>query len=140
MACAVANGTPLESPAWHRGHRLAAKSLRPIFLPGEPMKVKIVKPGESAWQGVGYHEDGTMVVVENSRGCVGEEVDLVVTSTIQAAAGRMIFGRQASTLADTPPIKPEETTPDAADSGDHKAGHRPQEERARLARQNPRRK
>ena len=104
------------------------------------MKVKIVKPGESAGQGVGYHEDGTMVVVENLRGCVGEEVDLVVTSTIQTAAGRMIFGRQASTSADTPPIKPEETIPDATDSGDHKAGHRPQAERVRSARRNPRRK
>lgn len=75
-------------------HELA-KALRPVALPGESLTVRIVKPGESPSQGVGYLEDGTMVVVENARMQVGHEIELVVTSTIQTSAGRMIFGRFA---------------------------------------------
>jgi uncharacterized protein YacL len=70
-----------------------AKAMRPVVLPGEAMQVKIVKPGEGASQGVGYLDDGTMVVVENARQMIGEEVELTVTSTLQTSAGRMIFGR-----------------------------------------------
>lgn len=72
-----------------------AKAMRPIVLPGEHMTVKLVKPGESPSQGVGYLEDGTMVVVEDGRSHLDHEVDLVVTSTLQTSAGRMIFGRFA---------------------------------------------
>ena len=71
-----------------------AKSLRPVFLPGETMQVKVVKGGETPAQGVGYREDGTMVVVENARHLMGQEVRLIVTSTLQTSAGRMIFGRR----------------------------------------------
>ncbi len=70
-----------------------AKALRPVVLPGEHMHVKLVKPGESPTQGVGYLDDGTMVVVEQGRDHLGTSVDLVVTSTLQTSAGRMIFGR-----------------------------------------------
>lgn len=70
-----------------------ATALRPVALPGENLRVKIVKPGEGAQQGVGYLEDGTMIVVENGKAHVGEEVELVVTSTLQTNAGRMIFGK-----------------------------------------------
>lgn len=70
-----------------------AKSLRPVALPGEMMQVKIVKPGEGPSQGVGYLEDGTMVVVENAKNAVNKVIDLTVTSTLQTSAGRMIFGR-----------------------------------------------
>ena len=70
-----------------------AEALKPVVLPGEPMRVRVVKPGESAGQGVGYLEDGTMVVVENARDKVGSEVDMIVTNALQTAAGRMIFGR-----------------------------------------------
>ena len=70
-----------------------AKALRPVVLPGEVMTVKLVKPGENPAQGVGYLDDGTMVVVENGRDFLQREVDLVVTSTLQTSAGRMIFGR-----------------------------------------------
>ncbi|MAX25265.1 MAG: PIN/TRAM domain-containing protein [Phycisphaeraceae bacterium] len=70
-----------------------AKSLRPVALPGEMMQVKIVKPGEGPTQGVGYLEDGTMVVVENAKNAVNKNIDLTVTSTLQTSAGRMIFGR-----------------------------------------------
>ncbi len=70
-----------------------ANALKPVVLPGEKMSVRIIKPGEAAGQGVGYLEDGTMVVVEQARGQVGEEVELLVTSALQTSAGRMIFGR-----------------------------------------------
>ncbi len=70
-----------------------AKALRPVVLPGEHMHVKLVKPGESPTQGVGYLDDGTMVVVENGRDHLNTSVDLIVTSTLQTSAGRMIFGR-----------------------------------------------
>ncbi|XAM00024.1 hypothetical protein OT109_01290 [Phycisphaeraceae bacterium D3-23] len=72
-----------------------AKALRPVVLPGEHLTVKLVKPGESSTQGVGYLEDGTMVVVENGRTHLDHLVDLVVTSTLQTSAGRMIFGKFA---------------------------------------------
>ncbi|MFI4861469.1 MAG: PIN/TRAM domain-containing protein [Phycisphaerales bacterium JB063] len=72
-----------------------AKALRPVVLPGEHLTVKLVKPGESSTQGVGYLEDGTMVVVENGRTHLDHVVDLVVTSTLQTSAGRMIFGKFA---------------------------------------------
>lgn len=70
-----------------------AKAMRPVVLPGEHLGVKLVKPGESPSQGVGYLEDGTMIVVEDGRDHIGEEIELVVTSTLQTSAGRMIFGR-----------------------------------------------
>lgn len=70
-----------------------ANALRPVVLPGEKIQVHLVKPGEEVGQGVGYLADGTMVVVEHGRDHVGEEVSLSVTSVLQTAAGRMIFGR-----------------------------------------------
>ena len=70
-----------------------ANSLKPVFLPGEHVEVEIVKPGEEQNQGVGYLDDGTMIVVEDGRNHVGETVTIVVTSVLQTSAGRMIFGR-----------------------------------------------
>ncbi len=70
-----------------------ANALKPVVLPGETMKLQIIKRGEEAGQGVGYLEDGTMVVVENARDMVGKEITLAVTSALQTSAGRMIFGR-----------------------------------------------
>jgi uncharacterized protein YacL len=70
-----------------------ADALKPVVLPGESMKVRVVKPGEGPTQGVGYLEDGTMVVVEGARDKIGMEVELVVTNALQTAAGKMIFGR-----------------------------------------------
>ncbi|HEY4330573.1 MAG TPA: PIN domain-containing protein [Phycisphaerae bacterium] len=70
-----------------------ADALKPVVLPGESMKVRIIKPGENPGQGVGYLEDGTMVVVEGAREKVGQEAEVVVTNLIQNAAGKMIFGR-----------------------------------------------
>ncbi|MBU0639546.1 MAG: PIN domain-containing protein [Planctomycetes bacterium] len=68
-------------------------ALKPVVLPGEGMTVKIIKPGEELGQGIGYLEDGTMVVAENSRDKINEDVPIVVTSVLQTSAGRMIFGR-----------------------------------------------
>ncbi len=70
-----------------------ANSLKPIFLPGEKMTVKIIKPGEESGQGVGYLDDGTMVVAEHGRDHLGREIGIIVTSVLQTSAGRMIFGR-----------------------------------------------
>jgi uncharacterized protein YacL len=70
-----------------------ANALKPVVLPGEKMNVRLLKPGEEAGQGVGYLEDGTMVVVEHGRPHLNEEVEFTVTSVLQTSAGKMIFGR-----------------------------------------------
>lgn len=70
-----------------------ANSLKPVFLPGEHIEVRIVKPGEEAGQGVGYLDDGTMIVVEGGREHINQSVKVAVTSVLQTSAGRMIFGR-----------------------------------------------
>jgi uncharacterized protein YacL len=70
-----------------------ANSLKPVFLPGEGIDVRIVKAGEESGQGVGYLEDGTMVVIEGGREHIGDQVFAVVTSVLQTSAGRMVFGR-----------------------------------------------
>jgi uncharacterized protein YacL len=70
-----------------------ANALKSVALPGETMLVKLVKPGDQIGQGVGYLEDGTMVVVEQGRAHLGQDVLIVVTSVLQTPAGRMIFGR-----------------------------------------------
>jgi uncharacterized protein YacL len=70
-----------------------ANAMKAVVLPGEKMTVRIQKPGEEAGQGVGYLEDGTMVVVEQGRASLGEEVEFTVTNSRQTVAGRMIFGR-----------------------------------------------
>jgi uncharacterized protein YacL len=64
-----------------------------VALPGELLQVRLVKPGDQIGQGVGYLEDGTMVVVEQGRSMIGQEVSITVTSVLQTPAGRMIFGR-----------------------------------------------
>lgn len=70
-----------------------ANALKPVLLPGETTEVRIVKPGEEAGQGIGYLEDGTMIVVEGGRDHQGQNVQITVTSMLQTSAGRMIFGR-----------------------------------------------
>lgn len=75
-----------------------ANALKPVVLPGETIEVRIVKPGEEPGQGIGYLEDGTMIVAESSRDKVNQSVTLAVTSVLQTSAGRMIFGRPEGTL------------------------------------------
>lgn len=70
-----------------------ANALKPVFLPGEKIQVKVIKPGEETGQGVGYLEDGTMVVIEGGREHIGRTLDIAVTSVLQTSAGKMIFGR-----------------------------------------------
>lgn len=70
-----------------------SNSLKPIVLPGEEMRITLIKEGKDSNQGVAYLEDGTMVVVENGKGRIGDEVETVVTSVLQTTAGRMIFTR-----------------------------------------------
>ena len=70
-----------------------ANALKPIVLPGETMKVFILKEGKEYNQGVAYLDDGTMVVVDNARKMIGKNIDISVTSVLQTTAGKMIFGR-----------------------------------------------
>jgi len=70
-----------------------ANSLKPIVLPGETMKVFILKEGKEYNQGVAYLDDGTMVVVDNARKMIGKTIDIAVTSVLQTTAGKMIFGK-----------------------------------------------
>jgi uncharacterized protein YacL len=70
-----------------------ANSLKPVVLPGELMKVFILKEGKEYNQGVAYLDDGTMVVVDNARKMISKTIDIVVTSVLQTTAGKMIFGR-----------------------------------------------
>lgn len=68
-------------------------ALRPVVLPGETIRVFVLKEGKEAGQGVAYLDDGTMIVVDNARRHIGKNVDVVVTSVLQTTAGRMIFTR-----------------------------------------------
>ena len=70
-----------------------ANSLRPQFLPGEQVRIDIIRPGKENGQGVGYLDDGTMLVIEDGESNVGETTDIVITSMIQTSAGRMVFGK-----------------------------------------------
>jgi len=70
-----------------------ANTLKPVVLPGEKMNVLILKEGKEHTQGVGYLDDGTMVVVDHARKMIGRSVDITVTSVLQTASGKMIFGK-----------------------------------------------
>ena len=70
-----------------------ANSLKPVFLPGEKMNIMILKEGKEYNQGVGYLDDGTMVVVDHARRMIGRQVEISVTSVLQTASGKMIFGK-----------------------------------------------
>jgi uncharacterized protein YacL len=86
-----------------------ANSLKPIVLPGEAMRVFILKEGKEYNQGVAYLDDGTMVVVDNARKMIGKTIDVSVTSVLQTTAGKMIFGKwdeRASYSRQTPSAVP----------------------------------
>jgi uncharacterized protein YacL len=70
-----------------------ANALKTVTLPGERMTVKIIRQGEDSRQGVGYLEDGTMVVVEDASNQINQMIQFTVTSALQTSAGRMIFGK-----------------------------------------------
>jgi uncharacterized protein YacL len=75
-----------------------ANALRPVVLPGEKMTVLILKEGKEFNQGVGYLDDGTMVVVDHARKVIGKSVEITVTSVLQTASGKMIFGKMEETV------------------------------------------
>jgi uncharacterized protein YacL len=75
-----------------------AHAVRPIYLPGDCLEIKIIKDGKEAAQGIGYLDDGTMVVVEEGRKHVGADLKIIVTSAIQTSAGRMIFARPYASM------------------------------------------
>src|SRR5207244_6795153 len=79
-----------------------ANALKPIVLPGEGMKVFILKEGKEYNQGVAYLDDGTMVVVDNARKMIGKTVDISVTSVLQTTAGKMIFGSFDGRMSSAP--------------------------------------
>jgi uncharacterized protein YacL len=70
-----------------------ANAVKSVLLPGEILSVHVIQEGRESGQGVGYMDDGTMVVVENGREFMDKEILVVVTKVLQTAAGRMIFGR-----------------------------------------------
>ncbi|MHC4165441.1 MAG: TRAM domain-containing protein [Planctomycetota bacterium] len=78
-----------------------ANSLKVVALPGETMEVKIIKPGEEAEQGIGYLDDGTMIVVEGARNKIGRTLLISITSSLQTSAGKMIFGKFEAFVQDT---------------------------------------
>ena len=89
-----------------------ANSLKPIVLPGETMRVFILKEGKEYNQGVAYLDDGTMVVVDNARKMIGKTIDISVTSVLQTTAGKMIFGKwdERSTSRHDSKVSPPPTT------------------------------
>ena len=80
-----------------------ANALKPVVLPGEKMNILVLKEGKEYNQGVGYLDDGTMVVVDHARRMIGRMVDITVTSVLQTASGKMIFGKL---LEETPRTEP----------------------------------
>jgi rRNA-processing protein FCF1 len=77
-----------------------ANALKPAVLPGELLQIRIIKEGKEAGQGIGYLDDGTMVVVDNGKVYMGQKIEVVVTSALQTAAGRMIFAKKKDEAGD----------------------------------------
>lgn len=79
-----------------------ANALKPIVMPGETMNLHVIKEGKDSAQGVGYLPDGTMVIVEDGHDCIGKTIDVVVTSMLQTAAGRLVFTRTKAGFDNVP--------------------------------------
>ena len=77
-----------------------ANALKPAVLPGELLTIRVIKEGKESGQGIGYLDDGTMVVVDNGKIYMGQKIDVVVTSALQTAAGRMIFAKKKDEAGD----------------------------------------
>jgi uncharacterized protein YacL len=96
--CIVTNDFNLNKVAQVHGVEVLninelANALKPVVLPGEIMRVFILKEGKEHNQGVAYLDDGTMVVVDNAKRCISKTIDVTVTSVLQTTAGKMIFGK-----------------------------------------------
>jgi uncharacterized protein YacL len=82
-----------------------ANSLKPLVLPGEKMNIVVLKEGKEYNQGVGYLDDGTMVVVDHARRMIGRAVEITVTSVLQTASGKMIFGKIEDVTLKPEPVR-----------------------------------
>jgi uncharacterized protein YacL len=111
-----------------------ASGLKTVVVPGEPMRVEIVREGENEGQGVGYMPDGTMVVVDQGASHLGEIVDITVTNSLQTSAGRMIFAR-----IEGRPGSPAEAAAQSATHQPRFTGRPDREGHPTAARRNPRR-
>jgi uncharacterized protein YacL len=98
-ACIITNDFNLNKVAEIHGVPVLnindlANALKPAVLPGELLTIRVIKEGKEAGQGIGYLDDGTMVVVDNGKVYMGQKIEVVVTSALQTAAGRMIFAKK----------------------------------------------
>jgi uncharacterized protein YacL len=108
-------------------------ALKPVVLPGEMMRVFILKEGKEYNQGVAYLDDGTMVVVDNAKRMISKTIDVSVTSVLQTTAGKMIFGRYDERAQQTPPTHGPERGSGSAErhSGHHHSSPGPSSGRER---------
>ena len=102
-----------------------ANALKPVVLPGETMRVFILKEGKEYNQGVAYLDDGTMVVVDNARKMISKTIDIAVTSVLQTTAGKMIFGRFDERTHAVHDRSEHRIVPDKERHGKHRAGGEP---------------
>jgi uncharacterized protein YacL len=103
-ASVVTNDVPLARIAELQGIEVLSlmtlgDAMRAPVVPGEQLRVRVVKAGREAGQGIGYHEDGSMVVVDGGRSLIGVEAEVIVTSVIQTSGGRMIFAKPPDAAA-----------------------------------------
>ena len=82
-----------------------ANAVKPVVLPGEEMTAQIIKDGKEIGQGVAYLDDGTMIVVEGGKRHIGETIEVLVTSVLQTAAGRMIFAKPKNAVEKVTGVK-----------------------------------
>ncbi|MBC7323913.1 MAG: TRAM domain-containing protein, partial [Moorella sp. (in: Bacteria)] len=75
-----------------------ANAVKPVVLPGEEMQVHVIKDGKETGQGIAYLDDGTMIVIDGGKRYIGQNINVLVTSVLQTAAGRMIFARPRGAL------------------------------------------
>ena len=110
-----------------------ANSLKPVVLPGEVLRVFVLKEGKEAGQGVAYLDDGTMVVVDQGKRAIGRTIEVTVTSVLQTTAGKMIFCRwpeapaapaEGEARRDPRPPEKREDRRDSRNGRDHRAEHR----------------
>jgi hypothetical protein len=110
-----------------------ANALKPVVLPGETMRVFVLREGKEYNQGVAYLDDGTMVVIDGARKMINKTVDITVTSVHQTTAGKMIFGRyderaeqaRIQAVAGTEPAVPRPVPPAEPRTGELPGGERP---------------
>jgi len=101
-----------------------ANAMKPAFVPGETLRLRLARRGEQEGQAVGYLDDGTMVIAENGARSIGETVDLTVRTTLQTQAGRLVFARLPETSSES--AVEEDDADDASAGGPQAAGDAPE--------------